>query len=168
MDGGAWWAVVHGVALSRKDWATLLSLFTFMHWRRKWQPTPVFSCLENPRDGGAWWAAVYGVAQNQRGQDWCNLAAAAAAVLCRTLHFGDTQVNDHIACLVSEMCILAFPSNGASLMAQRLKRLPASASVCLQCGRPGIDPWVGKIPWRRKWQPTSLFLPGKSHGRRNL
>ena len=35
-----------------------------MHWRRKWQPTPVF-CLENPRDGGAWWAAVYGVAQSR-------------------------------------------------------------------------------------------------------
>ena len=35
-----------------------------MHWRRKWQPTPVFF-LENPRDGGAWWAAVYGVAQSQ-------------------------------------------------------------------------------------------------------
>ena len=32
------------------DRATSLSLFTFMHWRRKWQPTPV-SCLENPRDG---------------------------------------------------------------------------------------------------------------------
>ena len=46
------------------DWATSLSLFTFMHWRRKWQPTPVF-LLENPRDGGAWWAAVYGVAQSQ-------------------------------------------------------------------------------------------------------
>ena len=38
--------------------------FTFMHWRRKWQPTPVF-CLENPRDGGAWWAAVYGVTQSR-------------------------------------------------------------------------------------------------------
>ena len=36
-----------------------------MHWRRKWQPTPVFSCLENPRDGRAWWAAVYGVTQSQ-------------------------------------------------------------------------------------------------------
>ena len=48
----------------RCDWATSLSLFTFMHWRRKWQPTPV-SCLENPRDGGAWWAAIYGVAQSQ-------------------------------------------------------------------------------------------------------
>ena len=37
MDGGAWWAVVHGVA---KSW-TRLSDFTFMHWRRQWQPTPV-------------------------------------------------------------------------------------------------------------------------------
>ena len=46
------------------DWATSLSLFTFMHWRRKWQPTPVF-LPENPRDGGAWWAAVYGVAQSR-------------------------------------------------------------------------------------------------------
>ena len=46
------------------NWATSLSLFTFMHWRRKWQPTPVFF-LENPRDRGAWWAAVHGVAQSQ-------------------------------------------------------------------------------------------------------
>ena len=41
-----------------------LSLFTFMHWRRKWQPTPVFLPGE-PRDGGAWWAAVYGVTQSK-------------------------------------------------------------------------------------------------------
>ena len=47
-----------------QDWATSLSLFTFMHWRRKWQPTPLF-LLQNPRDGGAWWAAVYGVAQSR-------------------------------------------------------------------------------------------------------
>ena len=38
MDGGAWWAAVHGVA---KSW-TRLRNFTFLHWRRKWQPTPVF------------------------------------------------------------------------------------------------------------------------------
>ena len=43
-----------------------------------------------------------------------------------------------------------------------------SYSVCLQCGRPGFDPWVGKIPWRRKWQPTPVFLPGESRGRRSL
>jgi len=45
------------------DWATSLSLFTFMYWRRKWQLQ--CSCLENPRDGGAWWAAIYGVAQSR-------------------------------------------------------------------------------------------------------
>ena len=39
---------------------------------------------------------------------------------------------------------------------------------CLQCGRPGFSPWVGKIPWRRKWQPTPVLLPGKSHGQRSL
>ena len=32
----------------------------------------------------------------------------------------------------------------------------------LQCGRPGFDPWVGKILWRRAWQPTPVFLPGES------
>ena len=31
-----------------------------------------------------------------------------------------------------------------------------------------FDPWVGNIPWRRKWQPTPVFLPGKSHGQRSL
>ena len=33
---------------------------------------------------------------------------------------------------------------------------------------PGFDPWVGKIPWRRKWQPTPVLLPGKFHGLRSL
>ena len=41
-------------------------------------------------------------------------------------------------------------------------------SVCLQCGRPGFNSWVGKIPWRRQWQPTPALLPGKSHGQRSL
>ena len=40
-------------------------------------------------------------------------------------------------------------------------------SFC-QCGRPEFDPWVEKIPWRRRWQPTPVFLPGKSHGLRSL
>ena len=39
--------------------------------------------------------------------------------------------------------------------------------VCLQCRRPEFDSWVGKIPWRREWQPTPVLLPGESHGQRN-
>ena len=37
--------------------------------------------------------------------------------------------------------------------------------IISQCGRPGFDPWVGKIPWRRKWQPTPVFLPRESMDR---
>ena len=40
-------------------------------------------------------------------------------------------------------------------------------SAC-QCRRPGFNPWVRKIPWRRTWQPTPVFWPGKSHGQRSL
>ena len=40
-------------------------------------------------------------------------------------------------------------------------------STC-QCRRCEFDPWVGKIPWRRKLQPTPVFLPGKFHGQRSL
>ena len=39
---------------------------------------------------------------------------------------------------------------------------------CLQCRRPRFNPWVGKIPWRRKWHPTPVLLPGKSHRLRSL
>ena len=46
-------------------------------------------------------------------------------------------------------------------MAQTVKNLP-------KCGRPRFDPWVGKIPWRREWQPTPVFLPGEVHGQRSL
>ena len=42
MDGGAWQAAVHGVAKSRTRLSDFTFTFTFMHWRRKWQPTPVF------------------------------------------------------------------------------------------------------------------------------
>ena len=40
--------------------------------------------------------------------------------------------------------------------------------ICLQCERPRFDPWVRKIPWRRKWQSTPVFLPREFHGQRNL
>ena len=45
--------------------------------------------------------------------------------------------------------------------------LSGKESAC-QCRRCGFSPWVRKIPWRRKWQPTSLFLTGKFHGQRSL
>ena len=42
------------------------------------------------------------------------------------------------------------------------------ACQCRGHRRCWLDPWVRKIPWRRKWQPTPVFLPGESHEQRNL
>ena len=43
-----------------------------------------------------------------------------------------------------------------------------SACQCRRCRRPGFSPWVGKMPWRREWLPTPVFLPGEFHGQRSL
>ena len=43
-----------------------------------------------------------------------------------------------------------------------------SACQCRRCKRHRFDPWVGKIPWRKKWKPTPVLLPGKFHGQRSL
>ena len=61
MDGGAWWAAIHGVAKSQ----TRLYFHFSLSCIGEGNGNPVqCSCLENPRDGGAWWAAVSGVAQS--------------------------------------------------------------------------------------------------------
>ena len=52
--------------------------------------------------------------------------------------------------------------------------LPGGASgkepawQCRRRKRHGFDPWVWKIPWKRAWKPTPVFLPGESHGQRSL
>ena len=61
---------------------------------------------------------------------------------------------------------LPFPNwnLGFSEPGKWVKTLPAKEGDM----RGGFEPWVGKIPWRRKWQPTPVFLPGESHRGRSL
>ena len=62
----------------RHDWATSLSLFTFTHWRRKWQPTPVFLPGESQgREPGG----LLSMGSHRVGHDWSDLAAAAGSEL---------------------------------------------------------------------------------------
>ena len=65
------------------------------------------------------------------------------------------QIPNHLSSILNR---------GASLIAPMVKK---KKSAC-QSRRLGFDLWVRKIPWRRKWQPTLVFLPGKSHGQRSL
>ena len=111
---------------------TSLSLFTFMHWRKKWQPTPVF--LPGESQG---WGSLVG----------CRLWGRTESDTTEVTQ----QQQQHAAC-----------------MTQRVKRLPARWKTWVRSLRPRFDPWVRQIPWRRKWQPTPVLLPGKSHGQRSL
>ena len=66
---------------------------------------------------------------------------------------------------------LSKSSFSSSLVAQMVKCVPAIRETRVQSlGRedPGFNPCARKISWRRKWQLTPVFLPGKSHGWRNL
>ena len=79
----------------------------------------------------------------------------------------------------------SMPSVGSHRVGHDWSDLPAAAAACMHKGFPSgsevknlpatqdteryrFDPWVGNIPWRRAWQPTPVFLPGKFHGQRNL
>ena len=73
------------------------------------------------------------------------------------------------------LCIYSKGNENTNL--QRLSAAPVPSSFpsgtsgkesACPCRRQRINPWVGKIPWRRAWQPTPVSLPGESHGQRSL
>ena len=76
------------------DWATSLSLFTFMPWRRKWQPTPVF--LPGESQGGAWWADVYGVAQSRTRLK--SLSSSNYSIYCSYCSVSSQGKNTEVVC----------------------------------------------------------------------
>ena len=93
MDGGAWWAAVHGVAKSR----TQLHFHFHFHALEKEMATQC-SCLENPRDGGVWWAAIHGVAQSQT---WLKQLSSSS----------DSSSSSSIFTSLSPLCVCVFSSS---------------------------------------------------------
>ena len=69
------------------------------------------------------------------------------------LYVSETQFLTSLLCFMFSMVFWG----------EHLWWLSGKESAC-QCRRSKFDPWVQKIPWRRKWQPTPVFLPGKCHG----
>ena len=71
-------------------------------------------------------------------------------------------VTSHNGCLVEQW-------NSFQLLAlKELQFLRCFLPVCLQCRICRFNPWIRQIPWKRKWQSTPVFLPGKFHGQRSL
>ena len=81
MDGGAWKAAVHGVAEGWTQLSDSLSLFTFMHWRRKWHATPVFVPGESQGRGSLVGCCLWGRTES----DTTEVTAAAAALFVKCL-----------------------------------------------------------------------------------
>ena len=87
MDGGAWWAVVHGVAKSQTRLSDFTLTFHFsLSCTGEGNGNPLqCSCLENPREGGAWWAAVCGVAQSRTRLKWLSSILVCSCKLPKSL-----------------------------------------------------------------------------------
>ena len=78
MDRGAWWAAVHGVTKSQTRLSDFTFTFHLMHWRRKWQPTPVFL----PGESQGWEpGGLQSMGSHRVGHDCRDLAAAAAYIV---------------------------------------------------------------------------------------
>ena len=111
-------------------------------------------------------------------------------LLCHNLHFFYTScIFSNICGLDSSSFLIAFHMflpfahvlyilihkviffNSSPVLHKRLPQCLSSKRICLQCKRDRrlrFDSWFGKIPWRRKWQPIPVFLPGKFRGQWSL
>ena len=88
--------------------------------------------------------------------------------MLRTLHI--VNLENQLIYISCKICAINQGSPFCNLAIVVLGPLVALEPAC-QCRRPkrcGFSPWVGKMPWRRAWQPTPVFLPGESHGQRSL
>ena len=126
------------------DWATSLSLFTFIHWRRKWQPTPVFLPGESQGWGSLAGCRLWG--RTESGHDWSDLAAVAE------LFLGDVNGN-HSSTLAWKIPWTEEPD-----------RLQSMGSLGVR------HDWATSLSlftfmhWRRKWQPSPVFLQSQGWG----
>ena len=77
-------------------------------------------------------------------------------IISRSIHIAANGIISFFFLWLNNVPLIGLPGNSV-----------VKQSTC-QCRRCRFNPWIGKIPQRRKWQPTPVFLPGKSHGQRSL
>ena len=110
------------------DWATSFSLFTFMHWRRKWQPTPVFLRGESQGRGSLVGCRLWG---HRVGHYWIDLAAAAAAASNNNI---ELQFFEHVHYLISLK-----KNNNSEVQMRRLRLKLCNLDKFMKCVRIRAD-----------------------------
>ena len=108
-----------------------------------------YSCLENPIDRGDWWTTVHRVEKSRT--CWSDLAY--------TWFSGQTTKN---------ICKIQLLSLKNDLVRSEVSPGVSMVKNGAANKRHSFNLWFGKISWRGKWQPSPVFLSGKSHGQRNL
>ena len=125
------------------------------------------SCLGNPMDRGTWQAAVLVVAkQSDTTKEQQQFITEPQISGCCDSKFSVPLPSWYRRAMGGEHNSFPFRYSFLFLTChfQIYLLLLYTQRIRLQCGRPGFSPWVGKIPWRRAWQPTPVFLRGESHG----
>ena len=125
----------------------LLLSFSLLTWRRKWQPTPVFLPGESQGQGSLVGYRLWGHTESDTTEHTC--------VHSSYLYFKHEVFKELWILCGLPLCGLPFCG---------LPLWPSWQRIHLQCGRPGFDPWVGKIPWRRERLPIPVFWPGEFYG----
>ena len=140
-------------------------------WRRAWQSTPVFLPGESPwtKDPGG----IQSMGSQRVRHNWAtkhNTVLWNYVVNTQSLASKDPVLQSPMLLWFKNFYNLALMSTemrGLCCTRPLLWWLSGEETAC-QWRRHGFDHWVRKIPWRRKWQPIPVFLPGKSHGERSL
>ena len=124
-------------------------------------------------DREAWCAAIHGVEKSwTRLNDWTELNRL---YICH--HWlRSSQSKNNLVCLAILLLVRIWIVSNLLATITDIGQITTSlgflggsdSKICLQCRRPGFDPWVRKIPWRTEWQPIPVFFPGESHGQRKL
>ena len=136
--------------LPAKQETLVQSLVREIPWRRAWQPTPVFLPGESHGQRGLAGYSPWGRRESDTAK-----ATEHAHIMAAT---GNYPYIEALKMRMRLYCI-GLPRGQSG---------KESACPCRSSRRCGFDPWVGKILWRRKWQPTPIFLPGKCHGQSSL
>ena len=143
MDREAWRAAVHGVAKSR----TWLSDWTELNWRLR--------RYKNWAHNIGSWKYLSKDLSYQSPTTLCHKGGAIC--ISEVIDISPSNLDSSLCFIQSSISHDVLCPGGSD-----------GKASCLQCGRPGFYPWVGKILRRRKWQPTPVLLPGKSHGQRSI